>query len=80
MFFFYHDPVQLSLLCKHTNGAFSVITYTRQHISPRQLHFSLSETNKGENKRDAADLGDNSSTVLYILTVYCSLFEPDHIL
>lgn len=59
------EPVKLSLLCKHTNGAFSVITYTRQHISPLQLHFSLSDINKGENSQDVSDLEENNSTVLY---------------
>lgn len=65
LFFLNQDPVKLQLLCKHTNGAFSVITYTRRHISPLQLHFSLSDINKGEHSQDVGDLGENNSTVLY---------------
>lgn len=50
-FFFYcSDPVKLLLRRLNTSGAFSVITYVRQHISNRQLHFSLSKIIKGGKK------------------------------
>lgn len=64
LFFELHDPVKLLLLCKRTNGAFNVITHTRRHISARQLHFSLSEINKGESSQDVGDSGENTFCIL----------------
>lgn len=55
-----------------------MITHIKQRISlHRQLHFSLSEINEGENSQDVGDLREYNSTVLVYLPNYSSLFNCD---
>lgn len=62
IFFFYcSDPVKLLLRRLNTSGAFSVITYVRQHISNQQLHFSLSKIIKGGKKASTRSVYVESS-------------------